>query len=834
MTKKQIAYFMSIFSFRLLLALVGLMVGLLIARWIWGRFASSWMDAENEVDTLRKDIADQTTKNSKLRKELNFKLESSGENSGTKGATDWYALEGVDKRTVEAFEAYGLQNPEQLNSLSANEQTELGNYLQGYGLNLDKKWISGKQTSETGSKVSSNVSADPASSGFVSDTGSSRTGDSVAGEENSQTADANPTGAVGFVSGENSRSQTGAPMPTRSSDVQPTTNVNEGAGFVEKQEGWDHENRKTIPLQSGDDSKAFSDSKTRFDLPSVHGPKLNWGELEGVDPKLAEKLDDMGIRNINQLEAMSYEQRKVFEAELDSSGLSWNWNRLRGWKAGLAESHGKQNLAASVTVGDSKRGSGSAGGVAGGSDNNEGGTDSGAADTSAPGTKETLKASATARSSVTLQSLGLNVPQAIGPDTDWSELSELDPNLQAELNSLGIRNVEQLASLSFDDRRKLERHFSIKNVNWDWKWLEKWRSAQEGNSESGSGISAANPFTNKTSADDSTKRNESGVAPASPNPVYGFAAGRRDSSSSPNSGASEPVSASSSTASSVSKSRSNDPNQLPVLYTEIPEFRDDLTLLDGIDGPQSIELRKMGIYNFSQLHNLPIEDRARLQSWFRKRGWRLDMDQWRIASEGNTLNPSMEDIQQRAFEVYQHRVYHDLCGGERTDWEQAEWKLRGNPIFGEGVPHDVDDFAVSLSGISPEVRDELYRMGLYNRHQINALDNDARRLLTRWFAGPRFGVDLTQAFGWLSSLKELPQSLNFGQVFSERPRRVDDLSLIEGVEPSTESDLNRIGIYHFAQIANWSPENVSAISETLNLDHSIIHEHWIAQAKKLI
>ena len=175
-----------------------------------------------------------------------------------------------------------------------------------------------------------------------------------------------------------------------------------------------------------------------------------------------------------------------------------------------------------------------------------------------------------------------------------------------------------------------------------------------------------------------------------------------------------------------------------------------------------------------------------------------------------------------------------MCGGERTDWEQAEWKLRGNPIFGEGVPHDVDDFAVSLSGISPEVRDELYRMGLYNRHQINALDNDARRLLTRWFAGPRFGVDLTQAFGWLSSLKELPQSLNFGQVFSERPRRVDDLSLIEGVEPSTESDLNRIGIYHFAQIANWSPENVSAISETLNLDHSIIHEHWIAQAKKLI
>ena len=46
MTKKQVAYFMSFFSFRLVLALVGILIGLLIARWIWGRFALRYLDAE--------------------------------------------------------------------------------------------------------------------------------------------------------------------------------------------------------------------------------------------------------------------------------------------------------------------------------------------------------------------------------------------------------------------------------------------------------------------------------------------------------------------------------------------------------------------------------------------------------------------------------------------------------------------------------------------------------------------------------------------------------------------------------------------------------------------
>ena len=103
---------------------------------------------------------------------------------------------------------------------------------------------------------------------------------------------------------------------------------------------------------------------------------------------------------------------------------------------------------------------------------------------------------------------------------------------------------------------------------------------------------------------------------------------------------------------------------MPVFDLKPTPLKDDLTLLDGIDGPQAIELHKMGIQNFDQIHDLSAEDRMRLQNWFRQRGWYLDMDQWRIASEGNTLNPTIEDIQRKAFEIYQFRDSHGLGGGE--------------------------------------------------------------------------------------------------------------------------------------------------------------------------
>jgi len=66
------------------------------------------------------------------------------------------------------------------------------------------------------------------------------------------------------------------------------------------------------------------------------------------------------------------------------------------------------------------------------------------------------------------------------------------------------------------------------------------------------------------------------------------------------------------------------------------------------------------------------------------------------------------------------------------------------------------------------------------------------------------------------------------------PSQIDDLSRINGIGNATESDLNRLGIYHFSQIANWTAENSAAVAKTLGLENRIQEDSWIEQAKKLI
>ena len=471
-------------------------------------------------------------------------------------------------------------------------------------------------------------------------------------------------------------------------------------------------------------------------------------------------------------------------------------------------------------------------------------------------------------------------PNVNSPEVDWSKVDGVDPKLAAEFRSMGIKNPEQLESLSHHDRQRLEARLKAKGLSWDWGWVSNWKTGIAGLGAAAAGAvgwgskSKDNPpaDTSHSSGFQSTSDATADSANSGLKPVRGFAAGVENQTSPGSASQHQQGSAGYSVTPSYSENqyRGQQGNQqqgnqhhgdhgnqhhgnehqhqsgnVGSGYTSTgasssvtpqgskPEFKDDLTLLDGIEGPQAVELQKMGIFNFTQLHNLSLEDRAKLQNSFRQRGWHLDMDQWRIASEGNTEHPSIEDIQRKAFEIYQDRDRKGFGGGERTDWEQSEWELRGNPIFSYGVPHDVDDFAVNLTGVTPEARDELYRMGLYNRHQLEHLGTDARRMLTRWFAGPRFGVDLTQSFGWLGSMDSVPTDRDFGQVFATRPTRVDDLSDINGVGGPTEHELNRIGIYQFNQIANWNANNVAAVNELLNLDGRIEQDQWVAQAQRL-
>lgn len=61
----------------------------------------------------------------------------------------------------------------------------------------------------------------------------------------------------------------------------------------------------------------------------------------------------------------------------------------------------------------------------------------------------------------------------------------------------------------------------------------------------------------------------------------------------------------------------------------------------------------------------------------------------------------------------------------------------------------------------------------------------------------------------------------------------DDLTQIVGVLPVVETALNRIGVYHFDQVAEWSDANAAWVEAHLGIGGRVDREHWREQAREL-
>ncbi len=68
---------------------------------------------------------------------------------------------------------------------------------------------------------------------------------------------------------------------------------------------------------------------------------------------------------------------------------------------------------------------------------------------------------------------------------------------------------------------------------------------------------------------------------------------------------------------------------------------------------------------------------------------------------------------------------------------------------------------------------------------------------------------------------------------SPRPSGKDKLIKIKGIDLKVEKDLNKLGIFHFNQIAAWSNRNCDWIEEFLLLPGTAKKNQWIEQAKIL-
>ncbi|MEO0367834.1 MAG: hypothetical protein AAF197_03505 [Pseudomonadota bacterium] len=65
------------------------------------------------------------------------------------------------------------------------------------------------------------------------------------------------------------------------------------------------------------------------------------------------------------------------------------------------------------------------------------------------------------------------------------------------------------------------------------------------------------------------------------------------------------------------------------------------------------------------------------------------------------------------------------------------------------------------------------------------------------------------------------------------PTTPDDLKRIKGIGGVIEQTLNGLGVYQFAQIAEWTEDNVAWVEKSLKFKGRIGREQWISQAKTL-
>jgi len=61
----------------------------------------------------------------------------------------------------------------------------------------------------------------------------------------------------------------------------------------------------------------------------------------------------------------------------------------------------------------------------------------------------------------------------------------------------------------------------------------------------------------------------------------------------------------------------------------------------------------------------------------------------------------------------------------------------------------------------------------------------------------------------------------------------DDLKIIGGIGPKLEKKLNELGIWHFEQIAAWTPAEIEWVNQAISFRGRIERENWVSQAAQL-
>jgi len=158
------------------------------------------------------------------------------------------------------------------------------------------------------------------------------------------------------------------------------------------------------------------------------------------------------------------------------------------------------------------------------------------------------------------------------------------------------------------------------------------------------------------------------------------------------------------------------------------------------------------------------------------------------------------------------------------------------------------DNLTHINGVDVKLEEELNNSGVYHYDQIASWDSENME-----WANDALGFPgRAQKEEWVPQAKilasgketESSKSVDGGEVDSStankpvvlseaRNGKADNLTRIKGIGAKIEDELNKVGIYHFDQIASWGDSNIQWADDALGFPGRAKREKWVSQASTL-
>jgi len=255
--------------------------------------------------------------------------------------------------------------------------------------------------------------------------------------------------------------------------------------------------------------------------------------------------------------------------------------------------------------------------------------------------------------------------------------------------------------------------------------------------------------------------------------------------------------------------------------------KDDLRMISGIGPFIEERLHALDIYTFRQISKFSARDIGLISDAILYFSGRIERDEW-VAQAGELVRDEKQRMEfLKRIKARKDHIYYDRIGMARKE--------------------EADDLTI-ISGIGGWIKEKLNALDIYTFQQIGNFNEEDVHAVTdaieyfpgrierdEWILQAR---ELVRIAGnkseLLARIRERKSRIYYDRLGFAKKFEANNLTLIDGIGLWIEERLNMLEIYTFNQISKLSPEDVTTISEILEIDPGRIErDKWISQAQKL-